>query len=169
MSSHYRSPLNFSNKNLDLAKSALTRLYTAIRGLKSSQSAMQEISQRFDYEARMTAALDDDFNTPIALSVLFELAKVVNAEREKDIDQANALGQLLKKLGGYIGILKMDADEFLKQGVTLSDDDIDAKIAQRNTARANKYFATSDQIRDELAEQGIILEDSTGTTTWRRK
>ncbi|SFV87672.1 Cysteinyl-tRNA synthetase [hydrothermal vent metagenome] len=130
---------------------------------------MDEISQRFDFEARMTAALDDDFNTPIALSILFELAKMANAEREKDRDQANALGQLLKKLGGYIGILQMDADAFLKQGVALSDDAIDAKICQRNDARANKDFATSDQIRDELAELGIILEDSTGTTTWRRK
>ncbi len=169
MSSHYRSPLNFSNENLDNAKASLTRLYTATRGLQASKSAMDEISQRFDFEARMTAALDDDFNTPIALSILFELAKMANAEREKDPDQANALGQLLKKLGGYIGILQMDADEFLKQGIDLSDDAIDAKIRHRNDARTHKDFATSDKIRDELAELGIILEDSTGTTTWRRK
>ncbi len=169
MSSHYRSPLNFSNENLDNAKASLTRLYTATRGLQASESAMEEVSQRFDFEARMTAALDDDFNTPIALSILFELAKMVNAEREKDLDQANALGQLLKKLGGYIGILQMDADEFLKQGIDLSDDAIDAKIRHRNDARTHKDFATSDKIRDELAELGIILEDSTGTTTWRRK
>lgn len=169
MSSHYRSPLNFSDENLGNAKASLTRLYTATRGLRASESAMQEVSQRFDFEPRMTAALDDDFNTPIALSILFELAKIVNTEREKDINLANALGQLLKKLGGYIGILQMDADEFLKQGINLSDEDIDAKITQRNKARANKDFATSDEIRDELAELGIILEDSTGTTTWRRK
>jgi cysteinyl-tRNA synthetase len=120
MSSHYRSPLNFSNENLDLAKTALTRLYTAMRGLQASESAMTEVSQRFDFEARITAALDDDFNTPIALSILFELAKTANAEREKDQNQANALGQLLKKLGGYLGILQMNAEEFLKQGVSLS-------------------------------------------------
>jgi cysteinyl-tRNA synthetase len=169
MSSHYRSPLNFSNENLDNAKASLRRLYTAMRGLKTSEVAMEEVSQRFDYEARVSAALDDDFNTPIALSVLFELAKTANSERERDLDQANALGQLLKKLGGYIGILQMDADEFLKQGVALSDKEIDAKITQRNEARVDKDFATSDKIRDELSELDIILEDSAGTTTWRRK
>jgi len=161
--------LNFSNENLDNAKASLMRLYTAIRGLYASESATEEVSQRFDFEARMTQALDDDFNTPIALSVLFELAKLINTEREKDKDLANALGQLLKKLGGFIGILQMDADAFLKQGVTLSDEDIEAKITQRNEARLNKDFTTSDQIRDELADLDIILEDSAGVTTWRRK
>ncbi|MDC9714967.1 MAG: cysteine--tRNA ligase [Gammaproteobacteria bacterium] len=169
MSSHYRSPLNFSDENLDNAKAALTRLYTATRKLQASEAATTEVSQRFDYEARFTEALDDDFNTPIALSILFELAKTTNAEREKDKDQANALGQLLKKLGGYIGILQMDGDDFLKQGVGLSDSEIDTKITLRNTARTNKDFTLSDQIRDELAQLGIILEDSAGTTTWRRK
>ncbi|SMN02265.1 Cysteinyl-tRNA synthetase [uncultured Candidatus Thioglobus sp.] len=169
MSSHYRSPLNFSDENLDNAKAALTRLYTAARGLHASEAAMNEVSQRFDFEARITQALDDDFNTPIVLSILFELAKTANSEREKDQDQANALGQLLKKLGGFIGILQMDAEDFLKQGVDLSDIDIDAKITQRNDARINKDFALSDQIRNELSEQGIILEDSSGVTTWRRK
>jgi cysteinyl-tRNA synthetase len=140
-----------------------------MRGLQASESAMTEVSQRFDFEARITAALDDDFNTPIALSILFELAKTANAEREKDQNQANALGQLLKKLGGYLGILQMNAEEFLKQGVSLSDEEIDQKIKQRNEARANKKFAISDQIRDQLAELGIILEDSAGVTTWRKK
>jgi cysteinyl-tRNA synthetase len=107
---------------------------------------------------------------------LFELAKVVNAKREKDSDQANALGQLLKKLGGYIGILQMDADTFLKhtpqgntekRGVDLSDTQIDAKIEKRNEARNNKDFNLSDQIRDELAELGIILEDNKNGTNWR--
>lgn len=118
---------------------------------------------------RFNAALDDDFNTPIALSVLFELAKTVNSQRQKDVDQANALAQLLKKLGGYIGILQMDADKFLKQGVSLSDEQVDAKITSRNEARADKDFALSDQIRDELSEFGIVLEDDASGTTWRRK
>ena len=169
MSSHYRSPLNFSNENLDLAKTALTRLYTAMRGLQVSEVALQEVSQHFDFETRITAALDDDFNTSIALSILFELAKTANAKREKDPDQANALGQLLKKLGGYLGILQMDAEEFLKQGVSLSNEEINQKIKQRNAARANKDFTTSDQIREQLTELGIVLEDSAGTTTWRKK
>ena len=168
MSSHYRSPLNFSDENLDNAKASLTRLYTAIRGLSASETAMDEISQRFDFESRFNAALDDDFNTPIALSILFELAKQVNSAREQDIDLANALAQLLIKLGGYIGILQMNAEDFLKQGVELSDAEIDAKIKQRDDARSNKDFALSDQIRDELAELGIILEDSANGTSWRR-
>jgi cysteinyl-tRNA synthetase len=169
MSSHYRSPLNFSDTNLNNAKASLTRLYTAIRGLHSSDAALNEVSQRFDFEKRYNAALDDDFNTPIALSVLFELAKLINSERDKDNDQANALAQLLIKLGGYIGLLQMDADVFLKQDVALSDEDIDNKIKLRNEARDSKNFATSDQIRDELIELGIVLEDGANGTSWRRK
>lgn len=168
MSSHYRSPLNFSDDNLNLAKTSLTRLYTAMRGLSASAAAMDEVSQRFDFESRFNAALDDDFNTPIALSILFELAKAVNLQRDQDIDQANALSQLLQKLGGYIGILQTDADSFLKQGVDLADEDIDAKIKQRDEAKANKDFALSDQIRGELTKLGIVLEDSADGTTWRR-
>ncbi len=169
MSSHYRSPLNFSDENLNNAKSSLTRLYTATRGLGSSEAAMDEVSQRFDFEKRFNAALDDDFNTPIALSILFELAKLVNSERDKDIDQASALAQLLIKLGDYIGILQTNADDFLKQGVGLSDEEIDEKIKLRDKARAEKDFALSDQIRDELTESGIVLEDSANGTSWRRK
>jgi cysteinyl-tRNA synthetase len=169
MSSHYRSPLNFSDVNLNNAKSSLTRLYTAIRGLHASDAATDEVSQRFDFETRFNKALDDDFNTPIALSILFELAKLINSERSKDIDQASALAQLLIKLGGYIGLLQMEADAFLKQGVALSDEDIDEKIRLRDEAKANKDFATSDQIRDELTELGIVLEDTSNGTSWRRK
>ena len=169
ISSHYRSALNFSNSNLDNAKSSLARLYTATRGLSATKVAMNEVSQRFNYEQRFIDALDDDFNTPIALSVLFELAKMVNSQRQQDLDQANALAQLLKKLGNYLGILQTDTDTFLKQGATLSDTQIDEKIKQRNNARANKDFAVADAIRDELDSLGIVLEDNTGTTTWRRK
>lgn len=169
MSSHYRSPLNFSDENLNNAKASLTRLYTAIRGLGASDIAMDEISQRFDFETRFNAALDDDFNTPIALSILFELAKAVNSARDEDADLANALAQILIKLGGYIGILQTDAQAFLTQGVALSDAEINEKIATRDQARADKDFALSDQIRDELTELGIVLEDSVTGTTWRRK
>ncbi len=174
MSSHYRSPLNFSDDNLNLAKTSLTRLYTAIRGLSAGSAATDEVSQRFDFETRFSAALDDDFNTPIALSILFELAKFINSKRDKDIDQAQALAQLLIKLGGYIGILQLQADVFLKHtpnntDAGLSDAAIDAKIKQRNEARANQDFATSDRIRDELTREGIILEDGSDGTSWRRK
>ncbi len=169
ISSHYRSPLNFSDENLTSAKSALTRLYTAIRGLSASTKAMDQVSIRFDYEKRFNEALDDDFNTPIALSILFEIAKHANTEREDDKDQAGALSELLKKLGNHIGIMGYDADDYLKMGIELSDAKIDEKIRQRESARATKDFAMSDQIRDELLALDIILEDSINGTTWRRK
>ena len=169
ISSHYRSPLNFSDENLTSAESALTRLYTAIRGLSASTKAMNQVSIHFDYEKRFNDALNDDFNTPIALSILFEIAKHANTERENDKDQAEALSKLLKKLGNHIGIMEHDADDYLKRGIELSDAKIDEKIRQRESARASKDFAMSDQIRDELLALGIILEDSINGTTWRRK
>ena len=169
ISSHYRSPLNFSDENLASAKSALTRLYTAIRGLSASTKAMNQVSMHFDYEKRFNEALDDDFNTPIALSILFEIAKHANSERENDKDRAGALSGLLKKFGNQIGIMEHDADDYLKKGIELSDAKIDEKISQRESARASKDFAMSDQIRDELLALGIILEDSINGTTWRRK
>ena len=169
ISSHYRSPLNFSDENLASAKSALTRLYTATRGLSASSKAMDQVTMRFDYEKRFNEALDDDFNTPIALSILFEIAKHANTEREDDKDQAGALSELLRKLGNHIGIMRYDADDYLKMGIELSDAKIDEKIYQRESARASKDFAMSDQIRDELLALGIILEDSINGTSWRRK
>jgi cysteinyl-tRNA synthetase len=169
LSSHYRSPLNFSDANLDNAKNAITKLYTSIRGLKSSAASTDEISQRLDYEQRFDAALDDDFNTPIAISILFEISKQINLEKEKDIDFASALSGLLVRLGGYLGILQNNPEDFLKQGVQLSDEEIDQKIKDRNLARSEKDFALSDQIRDELEAHSIILEDSAEGTSWRRK
>ncbi len=169
ISSHYRSPLNFSEENLASARSALTRLYTSIRGLSASAKEMNQVSMNFDYEKRFNEALDDDFNTPIALSILFEIAKHANTERENDKNQAGALSELLKKLGNHIGIIEYDADDYLKKGTELSDPKIDEKISQREAARASKDFAISDQIRDELLALGIILEDSINGTTWRRK
>ena len=169
ISSHYRSPLNFSDENLTSAESALARLYTAIRGLSASTKAMNQVSMHFDYEKRFNEALDDDFNTPIALSILFEIAKHANTERKNDKDQAGALSELLKKLGNHIGIMQHDADDYLKSGIELSDAKIDEKIRQRESARASKDFEMSDQIRDELLALGITLEDSINGTTWRRK
>jgi len=169
ISSHYRSPLNFSEESLESARSALKRLYTAIRGLSASTKEMNQVSIDFNYEKRFKEALDDDFNTPIALSILFEIAKHANTERENDKDRAGALSELLKKLGSYVGIMKHDADDYLKKGIELLDEKIDEKIIQRESARASKDFAMSDQIRDELLAMGIILEDSINGTTWRRK
>ena len=167
ISSHYRSPLNYSETNIESAQSALLRLYNAIKGL-NHHSVDPELIE-VDYETRFNAALNDDFNTPMALSILFEIAKQINIERATNQQKASALSSQLVKLGNYIGILNHNADEYLKQGSELSESEISKKIDQREAARNSKDFAMSDQIRDELLELGIILEDSANGTTWRRK
>ena len=169
ISSHYRSPLNFSNTNIDSAKSALKRLYTATRGLSDNVDIDYFSNNNLDYEDRFNSALNDDFNTPIAISILFEIAKQINVERLNDLKKANALSQLLKKLANFLGILEYDADEYLKQGSELSENEILDKISKREQARLSKDFAMSDQVRDELLEFGIILEDTEDGTTWRRR
>ena len=169
ISSHYRSPLNFSNTNIDSAKSALKRLYTATRGLSDNVDIDYVSNNNLDYEDRFNSALNDDFNTPIAISILFEIAKQINVERLNDLKKANALSQLLKKLANFLGILEYDADEYLKQGSELSENEILDKISKREQARLSKDFAMSDQVRDELLEFGIILEDTADGTTWRRR
>ena len=169
ISSHYRSPLNFSSTNIDSAKSALKRLYTATRGLSDNVSINYVSNNNLDYEDRFNSALNDDFNTPIAISILFEIAKQINVERLNDLKKANALSQLLKKLANFLGILEYDADEYLKQGSELSENEILDKISKREQARLSKDFAMSDQVRDELLEFGIILEDTEDGTTWRRR
>jgi cysteinyl-tRNA synthetase len=171
LNSHYRSPLNYSDKHLDEARAALTTLYTALRGLD-----LKEGSGESEFESRFNAAMDDDFNTPEAIAVLFELAREVNRLRGSDHAQASQLGAQLKKQAAVLGLLEREADAFLQggqggaeSGEGLSADDIEALIAQRLEARANKDWAESDRIRDELAEQGIVLEDGAGGTTWRRE
>ena len=167
ISSHYRSPLNYSEANIKSAQSGLKRLYNAVKGL-SINTEYSSISGT-DYEEKFNEALNDDFNTPMALSILFEIAKQINIERTTNPEKAGALSSQLVKLGNYIGILEYNAEEYLKLGSELSESEISKKIEQREVARNNKEFALSDQIRDELIELGIILEDSINGTSWRRK
>ncbi|MGD8812133.1 MAG: cysteine--tRNA ligase [Thioalkalispiraceae bacterium] len=168
LTSHYRSPLNYSDKHLDNAKSALTTLYTALRG-------MDEVPPRADrnnpLSQRFYAAMDDDFNTSEALAVLFEIAKDINKLRDTDVSAAQHAAALLKHLASILGLLQQPAENFLKAGVgteELDDEAIEQLIAKRNEARANKDWAESDRIRDELKEQGIILEDGAQGVSWRR-
>ena len=165
ISSHYRSQLNYSAENLLQAHSALGRLYTALREVKPAT----EVDVNNDYVNTFRAAMDDDFNTALALPVLFELARDINKEKATDPAKASQLAALLIKLGGVLGILQGDAERFLQSG-TDSDEvaDIEALIAARNAARANKDWAAADAARDALVAKGIILEDKTGVTTWRR-
>ncbi len=158
---HYRSPLNYSDAHLDDAKSALSRLYTA---LKNAPTAAPALDWQHPAAIRFRAAMDDDFNTAEALAVLFDLAGEAN---RGDVIAA----QTLRGLGGVLGLLQRDAVDFLQAGAKadgLSEQAIDALIAARQTARQKKDFAESDRIRDELIAAGIVLEDSAGVTTWRR-
>jgi cysteinyl-tRNA synthetase len=166
LASHYRSPLNYSDESLDQAKSALTRLYTALKDLPDAAAPADS-----DYEARFNAAMDDDFNTALAVAVLFDLAHDVNKSRASELHQAAVTGALLRKLGGILGLVQSNPEDFLKGGATASglpNADIEALIQKRLAARAAKNWAESDRIRDELKAQGVILEDSKGVTTWRR-
>lgn len=156
---HYRSPLNYSNQHLDDAKAALTRLYTALRGINVTE---QKVDWSHPQALRFKEALDDDFNTPEAMAVLFDLANEFN--KDKSIIAAS----LLKNLGAVLGLLERDADAFV-QG-EMGDDglDIEALIKARIQAKQAKNFAEADQIRAELTRAGIILEDTPQGTTWRK-
>jgi cysteinyl-tRNA synthetase len=156
---HYRSPLNYSDQHLDDAKVALTRLYTALRGMKVDAQA---IDWTHPQAARFKAAMDDDFNTPEAMAVLFDLANEVN--KEKSITTAG----LLKSLGAVLGLLQRDADAFVQGEIAEGGLDIERLIKARIEAKKAKNFAEADRIRTELTEAGIILEDTPQGTTWRK-
>ncbi len=168
--SHYRSPVNYSDASLDAARAALTRLYTAMRGVNVNVGAAP--SRRDNgFSARFNAAMDDDFNTPDAFAVLFDLAREVNRLRDDDPAAAAAHVALMRELGGHIGFLQDDPDVVLRgQGAAggLDDNAIEALIEQRTAARKAKDFAESDRLRDELEAAGITLEDGANGTTWRR-
>ena len=164
ISSHYRSPINYSEDSLKEAGVRLERLYTALKGLDLdgvSAPADNEFEQRF------FKVMDDDFNTAEALAVLFELVRHLNTVRSQDEVAALPLAALLVKLGGILGILQRDPEAFLKSGADVDEAMIETMIQQRNDAKKNRNFAEADRIRDELAAQGIILQDSREGTTWR--
>ncbi|MEW6132454.1 MAG: cysteine--tRNA ligase [Pseudomonadota bacterium] len=160
---HYRSPLNYSDAHLDDAKGALTRLYTALKNVPPAEVALDWSDP---WAARFKAAMDEDFGTPEAMAVLFELANEVNRTHDA------RLAGLLKSLGGVLGLLQADPEDFLKRPVGeaggLEDAAIDAMIAARAAAKKARNFKEADRIRDELKAAGVILEDGPQGTTWRR-
>ena len=165
ISSHYRSPMNYSIDGLTEAQASLDRLYTA---LKDCEIQVDEVENEFSFQYR--TMMDDDFNVPGALAVLFDIAKSINLLKDSNqFDQANQLATSLVSLARPLGVLQQDPEEYLKTGVQLSEDKIDGLISERELARKNKDFKKSDLIRDELVSMNIVLEDSIDGTSWRRK
>ena len=162
----YRSPLNYSNEHLNDARAALTRLYTALKDFTDVQPDVK-IDWTTPYAAQFKAAMDDDFNTAVAVSVLFDLASEIN--KSADV----ALARELKTLAGVLGLLQRDSNEFLRatvgEGEALDVAKIEALIEQRKTAKANKDVAQADAIRAQLLEMGIVIEDKAGgVVDWRK-
>jgi cysteinyl-tRNA synthetase len=168
LSSHYRSPLNYSDEQLDEAGVALTRLYTALRSVKVIVGVPSNYTERFKQ------AMDDDFNTPVAVAVLFDMARELNKLKGNDTELASQLAGELKELSDVLGILQDDPESFLQTGDavpegSLTEQEIEALIEQRLAAKQNKNWELADQIRNDLKEQGVVLEDVAMGTNWRRE
>ena len=167
LSSHYRSPINYSESGLKESKAALDRLYNSINGLDFH---MPEINLHSSHFKKFVKAMDDDFNAPEALAVLFDLAKVINKNKEDgNEDEASLLAGELIAMSEPLGLLQQDPQSFLKSGVNMDELEINKLIKEREEAREGKDYSKSDKIRDYLFEQNIILEDSKEGTFWRRR
>lgn len=168
ISGHYRSQLNYCEENLQQARASLERLYIALRG--TDTSVVAEGGEA--YIARFCEAMDDDFNTPEAYAVLFDMAREINRLKSENSQAANGLASTLRSLAGVLGLLEQDPEQFLQSSAQADDGEvaeIEALIKQRNEARTTKNWAQADQARDRLNALGIVLEDGAGGTIWRRK
>jgi cysteinyl-tRNA synthetase len=165
--SHYRSQIDYAEDALVEAQSALDRLYTAM-----DQLELSDVPLDGSYLDRFNAAMDDDFNTREAISVLFEMAREVNRLKRDANPQASVLASQMRSLGNILGLLELDPHTHL-QGEAgegdLADADIDVLVTQRNQAKTDRDFALSDQIRDQLKDAGVVLEDSKEGTRWKRE
>lgn len=166
IASHYRSPINYSEQSLQQSTSILERFYNALKGLDIA-NAKSLTNSRF--EKSFNGAMDDDFNTPEAFSVLFEMVKEINKQKASDPNVANQLGALLVRLASTLGILQSAADEFLQAKVSGEVDaqEVERLIAAREQARVDKNWALADEIRDKLAEMKVVVEDGAGGSGWR--
>jgi len=161
---HYRSPLDYSDKHLEDARLALSRMYTALKDFDPASQGSLTIDWQHAFAHRFKEAMDDDFNTPEAISVLFDIVSELN--RSGDV----RLAYLLRALAAELGLLDREPALFLqsREGLEMSSEEIDAMIVARDEARSKKDFKEADRLRDELTAAGITLEDSAGKTTWRR-
>ena len=164
VASHYRSAINYSEDSLRDAKGALERFYHALRGLPRVPASGGDA-----FVERFTAAMNDDFGTPEACAVLFDLVREINRLRESDVSAAAGLAGRLRELGDVLGVLQLEADDFLRAGAEGKVDaaQVEGLIQARLQARADKNWGESDRIRDQLTAMGVVLEDSKGGTTWR--
>lgn len=174
LSSHYRSPINYSDTALKEAHASLSRLYHALKpfGELAIDDNGQSMAWQSKFGQAFNAAMNDDFNTPKAISVLFAVASDINkAVKQGDIDTAKPLASTLKTLASVLNIAQLNPNDFLQSAVgdsLLSEEEILAKIDERAVAKKDKNFALADSIREHLKAQGVELEDSRTGTTWRR-
>ena len=166
ISSHYRSPLNWSEQAMAQSASALRRLYTALQGLDLPAARMRVNSA---YERAFNTAMDDDFNTPVAIRTLFDLAREINRIKGENLPAAAELGRLLVRLGDVLGILQAEPEAWLRgaDSEQLDTARIESLVAARNRARAEKNWPEADRIRDQLSAMNIVVEDGAGKTIWR--
>ena len=165
--SHYRSQIDYAEDALVEAQRALDRLYTAM-----DQLELQDVSLEGPYLDRFNSAMDDDFNTREAISVLFEMAREVNRLKRNTDPQAAVLASQMRGLGNILGLLELDPQAYLRGEAgegDLADANVDALVVQRQQAKLDRNFALSDQIRDQLKVAGIVLEDSKEGTVWKRE
>ncbi|WP_043526188.1 cysteine--tRNA ligase [Litchfieldella xinjiangensis] len=164
VASHYRSPINYAPDSLGESRKSLERFYTALEGVEPSAGDVDPV-----YAERFMTAMDDDFNTPVALAALFDLTRELNRARKEAPERAPAMAFELKRLGEYLGLFGQMPSAFLRgsgEALPMSESEIEECIAQRAEAKKSKDFASADRIRDELEAQGIILKDSREGTTW---
>lgn len=164
LTAHYRSLLNYSTNNLQNANQALTRLYTALKDCDLTAQATGE-----NFRNDFINAMNDDFNTPQALAVLFDLAREINKQKTANQAQANGLAVMLKTLANCLGILEEKPENFLQAGISDTEiQEIENLIQKRKLAKQTKNWTEADAIRDQLTQMGIILEDKGESTSWRK-
>lgn len=171
LSSHYRSPINYSEANLIEARQGLERFYQALRDYREVPAAALDAIEDSAYYRRFVEAMEDDFNTREAFSAMYDLVRELNTRSSEDCGQASALAGELKALGAVLGLLESDPVAFLQNGGGAGQDpdqDIEALIAERDAAKQNKDYARADAIREQLKVRGVVLEDSREGTRWRR-